>query len=133
MHGRVLDFDRRPVGGAELHVYHADSAGSYSRSPNAPPRLAGDLRTAPDGRYEVHTVVPGSYGFAAHVHVSVRPPGGEQQHFTVNIPRPFPPRRAARPADLARVNWLAPLEAFVRDSSGVLRLRHDFVVGRKDS
>jgi protocatechuate 3,4-dioxygenase beta subunit len=131
LQGRVLDSGRGPVGGAAMHVYHADSAGAYARRLDAPPRLAGDLRTAADGHYEVHTVLPGGYDGPPHVHVSVRPRGGGPQSFTVNIPMPVPPRTSARTGRPARIDWLAPVEVdLVRDSAGVLRLRHDFVLSR---
>ena len=131
MQGRVLDHARAPIAGVEMEVYHADSAGMYAKGPNEPPRLTGRLRTSAEGRYEIHTVVPGSYGYQPHVHVTLRTGRGEPHHFTVDVPLPIPPGQVPRATKPGRIDWMAPpSRGLWRDSSAVLRLDHDFLVAR---
>jgi catechol 1,2-dioxygenase len=61
--GRVTDPDGRPIAGANLDVWQADSEGRYSGFMPGPPEgnLRGQVRTDADGRYEVRTVIPGPY------------------------------------------------------------------------
>jgi hypothetical protein len=69
MWGTALDAQSKPIPGAKLFVYHADSAGQYARGSGAPLRLAATLRTNEHGRYRIRSVFPGGYGgFPAHVH-----------------------------------------------------------------
>jgi Dioxygenase len=72
--GRVVDVRGNPLPGVSVRVYHADLHGEYTR-------LDGRLTTGTDGRYEVRTIRPGSYGgYAAHVHYVVTR-GASQQYF----------------------------------------------------
>lgn len=62
--GRLVDGSGNPLPGVSMRVYHADLHGEYGR-------YDGTLTTGPRGVYEVRTIRPGSYGYAAHVHYVV--------------------------------------------------------------
>lgn len=71
-----------PAKGITLYVYHTDTKGYYSQetSKGTPPkpRLRGWMRTGADGRYEFHTIRPGSYpgtNAPQHIHASLSGPG----------------------------------------------------------
>jgi protocatechuate 3,4-dioxygenase beta subunit len=70
LQGRVLGTDCRPLAGAWLDFWHADSAGEYD---NAGFRLRGHQVTDAEGRYKLETILPAIYpGRARHIHVKVR-------------------------------------------------------------
>jgi protocatechuate 3,4-dioxygenase, beta subunit len=86
VHGRVLDSDGRPVTGALLEVWQANSAGRYAHQVDqhpAPldPNFQGVGRVVTDqlGRYRLVTIKPGAYPWrntpnawrAQHIHFSV--------------------------------------------------------------
>jgi catechol 1,2-dioxygenase len=62
-HGRVTTSDGMALAGVELDMWQADAAGLYSNiHPNVPEwNLRGRFRTAPDGTFEVRTIVPPPY------------------------------------------------------------------------
>jgi protocatechuate 3,4-dioxygenase beta subunit len=73
--GRVLGTDCRPIPGALLDFWQADSGGRYDNEGN---RLRGHQHTDAQGRYRLATVIPGLYtGRTRHIHVKAQPPGGE--------------------------------------------------------
>jgi protocatechuate 3,4-dioxygenase beta subunit len=82
IHGRVVAPDgRTPVGEAVVFAYHTDRHGLYAPAGSPPHawRLRGWARTDSDGRFEFHTIRPGSYpsgNQAAHVHFTVFSDGG---------------------------------------------------------
>lgn len=60
--GRVRAVDGTPIQGAELDFWQCNAAGLYDvQLPGAEPRYRGRLRTGPDGRYELRTIVPPPY------------------------------------------------------------------------
>jgi protocatechuate 3,4-dioxygenase beta subunit len=61
--GRVLDLEGRPIGGARLDVWQADSSGLYDSQYAGSDELhmRGLFRTDSDGRYLVRTVRPVHY------------------------------------------------------------------------
>ncbi len=72
--GYVLDAQCRPVPGARVDFWQADSEGQYD---NQGYTLRGYQVTDAEGRYRVETVVPGLYpGRTRHIHVKVTPPNG---------------------------------------------------------
>lgn len=97
LHGQVLDENRRPVPGALIEIWQANSAGKY-RHPNdsfaAPidPNFGGCGRTLSnaDGRYHFRTVKPGPYPYRnrvndwrpAHIHFSLFGSGFAQRLIT---------------------------------------------------
>ncbi len=72
--GYVVDTSCTPVAGATVETWQADSTGVYD---NAGYTLRGWVLTDADGRFTIHTIVPGEYpGRTEHIHVKVTPPGG---------------------------------------------------------
>jgi protocatechuate 3,4-dioxygenase beta subunit len=71
--GRVLTGSCRPLAGALVDLWHADSRGVYD---NTGFRLRGHVFTDADGRYLFRTIMPGLYpGRTRHYHVKVKAPG----------------------------------------------------------
>ncbi len=69
--GRVLDTHGRPLKGALLDFWHADSSGEYD---NKGYRLRGKVYADQEGRYLLRTIKPRAYGEPgdmrpSHVHV----------------------------------------------------------------
>lgn len=66
IHGTVTGPDGRPVAGAVVEVWHANSKGFYSHfdptGAQTPFNLRGAIRTGADGRYEALTRMPVGYG-----------------------------------------------------------------------
>ncbi len=72
--GTVLDENCRPVAGAWLDFWQADSQGVYD---NAGYTLRGHQFTDENGAYRLETVVPGIYpGRTEHIHFKVQAPNG---------------------------------------------------------
>jgi protocatechuate 3,4-dioxygenase beta subunit len=72
--GQVFARDCRPVGGALLDFWHADTGGEYDLEGY---RLRGHLFADRQGRYRLITIVPGEYpGRTRHIHVRVQAPEG---------------------------------------------------------
>jgi protocatechuate 3,4-dioxygenase beta subunit len=72
--GFVVDASCIPIAGAKVETWQADANGVYD---NAGYTLRGWVLTDADGRFTIHTVVPGEYpGRTEHIHVKVTPPGG---------------------------------------------------------
>jgi protocatechuate 3,4-dioxygenase beta subunit len=71
--GFVLDRRCKPVPGALLDLWHADSTGEYD---NEGYRLRGHQFSDAEGRFVFETIVPGLYpGRTRHFHVKVQAPG----------------------------------------------------------
>lgn len=70
--GQVLGADCRPVAGALLDFWHADTLGNYD---NEGFRMRGHQFAAVDGRWALATILPGLYpGRTRHIHVKVQAP-----------------------------------------------------------
>jgi protocatechuate 3,4-dioxygenase beta subunit len=73
--GSVFTRSCRPIAGAWLDFWQADAKGDYD---NTGYTLRGHQFTDSEGGYRLETIVPGEYpGRTPHIHVKVRPPGGE--------------------------------------------------------
>jgi catechol 1,2-dioxygenase len=77
--GVVRDQRCKPVRGAILDIWQADAKGGYDLKEF---HLRGTLKTDDEGRYELHTIVPGHYLNGdryrpAHIHVKVWTRGRE--------------------------------------------------------
>jgi protocatechuate 3,4-dioxygenase beta subunit len=73
LEGLVLTTSCKPVRGARLDFWQADSQGHYDDTGS---RLRSHQFTGAGGRYRLETIVPGPYpGRTPHVHVKVRAPG----------------------------------------------------------
>jgi protocatechuate 3,4-dioxygenase beta subunit len=71
--GYVLTRACRPLAGALIDLWHADSNGDYD---NTGFRLRGHVFTDTDGRFAFRTTMPGLYpGRTRHYHVKVQAPG----------------------------------------------------------
>jgi len=72
--GKVLDSSGKPLSGAVLEVWHADSRGVYDLEGY---RYRARLTAAPDGTYRFQTLMPGHYPqrVAQHIHYRVSAPG----------------------------------------------------------
>jgi protocatechuate 3,4-dioxygenase beta subunit len=75
--GYVLDQNCQPLPNAWLDFWQADANGEYD---NAGYRLRGHQFTDAQGRYYLETILPGLYSSRPieHIHVKVRPGGGEE-------------------------------------------------------
>lgn len=72
--GFVVDTSCAPLANARVETWQADASGTYD---NAGYTLRGWVRTDADGRFTIHTVVPGEYpGRTEHIHVKLTPEGG---------------------------------------------------------
>lgn len=73
--GKISGPDGRPVDGAVIECWHANSQGFYSHfdptGAQSDFNLRGAVRTGADGTYEFHTLMPVGYGC---------PPNGSTQH-----------------------------------------------------
>lgn len=106
MEGRVLDIAGKPIGGAIVDVWHANSHGFYSFF--GPPQSSYNLRrrieTDSEGRYRFRSIMPSGYGCPpgsntetllakmgrhgqrpAHIHFFVSAPGYRQLTTQINI------------------------------------------------
>jgi len=66
IHGTVTDLDGKPLEGAVVECWHANSKGFYSHfDPTGAQdafNLRGAVKTGADGKYEFHTLMPVGYG-----------------------------------------------------------------------
>jgi protocatechuate 3,4-dioxygenase beta subunit len=133
--GTVYESDgATPIAGARVYVYHTDSAGLYSpTNDNSNPRLHGTMRTGSDGRYEFHTIMPGSYpgtNNPAHIHYVVSAPGHRDLTFEIMFENdPFINdriRQEARDEHSALV-----LRKLITDGKGRLRCVNDITLERE--
>jgi len=117
--GFVLTRDCKPVAGALLDFWQADSKGEYD---NSGFRLRGHQFTDTDGRYRLKSIVPGSYvGRTRHFHVKVQPRGGS----VLTTQLYFPGESKNRSDGLFRKELLIR----IAKNEGWLAGRFDFVLG----
>lgn len=78
VHGRVFQDDgKSPAPGILIFAYQTDASGVYHTPRASGYRLKGWARTDAEGRFEFHTIRPGSYpgGTApAHIHFTIEGP-----------------------------------------------------------
>ncbi|HSL42719.1 MAG TPA: hypothetical protein VK897_04755 [Anaerolineales bacterium] len=84
--GYVLDQNCQPLPNAWLDFWQADAQGEYD---NAGYRLRGHQFTDAQGRYYLETVLPGLYSSRPieHIHVKLRPEGGNEITSQLYFPR----------------------------------------------
>lgn len=106
MEGQVRDLDGKPVPGAIVDVWHANTMGNYSffGPPQTPYNLRRRIETDHEGRYKFRSIMPSGYGCPpgshserllsrigrhgqrpAHVHFFVTAPGFRQLTTQINI------------------------------------------------
>jgi protocatechuate 3,4-dioxygenase beta subunit len=77
--GVVVDDDGKPVPGASLYFFQTGDDGLYGPDDdNRNPRIHGYMRSGADGRFTLHTILPGGYpagGVAPHIHLYAKAPG----------------------------------------------------------
>jgi protocatechuate 3,4-dioxygenase beta subunit len=74
LHAAVLDAQCRPIPGAVVDLWHADTRGRYD---NEGFRLRGHQAANEQGAVRFATVLPGNYGWRTrHFHVRIFRPGG---------------------------------------------------------
>lgn len=143
--GRVYSSDcQTPLPGTLIEIWQADHNGQYDKKkpfdffePSPPFRLRGVLQTDANGRYEIETIVPGSYPVppglpglekyagltrARHIHVNVLP--GLHVPLTTQLYFKDDPNRAGDP-------WAGHKPSLVLDpkqDGRYLRAEFDFVV-----
>lgn len=74
--GQVMSPDgRTPAGSVIVYAYNTDTRGRYGvGEAEYPPRLYGWMKTDPAGRFELRTILPGSYPgmrVPAHIHFTL--------------------------------------------------------------
>jgi protocatechuate 3,4-dioxygenase beta subunit len=135
--GTVYERDgRTPAAGVLVYAYHTDLTGRYTRRGDETGngrrhgRLRGWLVTGADGRYRIDTIRPGGYPGStepAHVHLTLRPPGGEEAWVDAiefaDDPRLTAAQRARR-EDRGGSGIVEP----VRGEDGVWRATRDVVI-----
>lgn len=106
MTGRVLTIDGRPIPGAIVDVWHADTMGNYSffDPTQSPYNLRRRIETDAEGRYRFRSIMPRGYGCPpdgptqqllnqlgrhgqrpAHIHFFASAPGHRQLTTQINI------------------------------------------------
>ncbi|MFG1365054.1 catechol 1,2-dioxygenase [Xanthobacter versatilis] len=106
MHGQVRDTDGRPVAGAHVEVWHANTRGNYSffDKSQSPFNLRRTIETDAEGRYRFRTTMPSGYAVPpegstdtllkqlgrhghrpAHIHFFVSAPGFRKLTTQINI------------------------------------------------
>ena len=116
--GFVLSRHCRPLRGALLDFWQADDNGAYD---NSGFRLRGHQFSDAEGRYRLHSIVPGVYeGRTRHVHVKVQAPGSRL--LTTQVYFPGEPRN--------RSDGLFRSELLMRtaEENGSLAGRFNFVL-----
>jgi catechol 1,2-dioxygenase len=107
MGGRVLDVGGKPIAGAIVEVWHADTKGNYSYfdPTQTPYNLRRRIETGADGSYRFRSIMPSGYGCPpggptqklldllgrhgkrpAHIHFFVSAPGYRHLTTQINIP-----------------------------------------------
>jgi len=88
MQGRVLDITGKPVSGAIVDVWHANTGGYYSHfgPEQSPYNLRRRIETDTEGRYKFRSIMPSGYGC---------PPGSESETLMKSLGR-----HARRPAHI---------------------------------
>jgi len=74
LEGQVLTTQCKPLAGAWLDFWHADTTGDYD---NSGFRLRGHQFADAEGRFRLETILPAVYqGRTRHIHVKLRPADG---------------------------------------------------------
>jgi protocatechuate 3,4-dioxygenase beta subunit len=117
--GYVLSRACKPLAGALLDFWHADKTGEYD---NSGFRLRGHQFSDAQGRYRLHSIVPGLYaGRTRHIHVKVQPRGGRVLTTQLYFP--------GEPGNHSDSLFRSELLMRTAETAGLLAARFDFVLG----
>jgi protocatechuate 3,4-dioxygenase beta subunit len=125
-----------PAAGVLLYVYHTNADGRYeprgevTGNERRHGALRGWVRTGPDGRYRVRTIKPAPYPGRtepAHIHITVTPPGGEEDWID-SVVFDDDPLLTADQRDRQRGRGGAGVVTLERDADGVLHAARDIVL-----
>ncbi|HEX6203163.1 MAG TPA: intradiol ring-cleavage dioxygenase [Thermoanaerobaculia bacterium] len=135
--GTVFESDgRTPAAGVLVYAYHTDLTGRYTRRGDETGngrrhgRLRGWLVTGADGRYRIDTIRPAGYPGStepAHIHLTVRPPGGEEA-WVDSIEFADDPRLTAAQRARREGRGGSGIVEPVRGEDGVWRATRDVVI-----
>lgn len=131
--GVVRDNQRRPAAGIVVYAYQTDATGIYPPSTTRHGRLRGWVRTDAAGRYRFDTIRPGGYPNSTipqHVHMHVIEPGKATYYIDEMVFSDDPRLTAANRKQLVTGRGGDGLVTPARDSSGVLTVNRDIVLGR---
>ncbi|CAN7352245.1 catechol 1,2-dioxygenase [Bosea sp. LjRoot9] len=122
MEGQVFDTKDRPVAGAIVDVWHANSFGFYSffGPPQSPYNLRRRIETDAEGRYRFRSIMPSGYGC---------PPGSNTEKLLTQMGR-----HAQRPAHIhffVTANGYRQLTTQI-NIDGDKYLHDDFAFGTRD-
>lgn len=125
-----------PVPGVLVYAYHTDLTGRYTKRGDETGngrrhgRLRGWLVTDELGRYRIDTIRPGGYPGStepAHIHMTVRPPGGEERWID-SVEFADDPRLTAGHRARREGRGGSGIVEPVRGEDGVWRARRDVVL-----
>lgn len=125
-----------PVPGVLVYAYHTDLTGRYTKRGDETGngrrhgRLRGWLVTDERGRYRIDTIRPGGYPGStepAHIHMTVRPPGGEERWID-SVEFVDDPRLTAAHRTRREGRGGSGIVEPVRGEDGVWRARRDVVL-----
>ncbi len=137
LEGTVFEPDGvTPAAGVLLYVYHTNAEGRYEARGEVPGNerrhgaLRGWLRTDENGRYRVETIKPAPYPNRrepAHIHVTVTPPGGEED-WVDSVKFADDPLVTDRYRDPRNARGGSGIVTLSRDADGVLHAVRDIVL-----
>ncbi len=133
--GQVFTPDGTPAEGITVYAYNTDAEGYYGENHKEyPPRLYGWMKTDAQGRFELHTILPGSYPgmhVPAHVHFTVSGGGYPPQwveELRFESARYITAEMLAHVAGQGEFSSTQPL---TQTKDGVLRCRYELPLQRE--
>ena len=128
--GQVLDPAGTPAAGVTVYAYNTDSEGYYGAGHKEfPPRLFGWMKTDDQGRFELHTILPGHYPgmhIPAHVHFTAWGRGYPPQWLEELRFQGDPYITPEMLAEAARQGEFSSIRPLTRTKDGVLHCRYQF-------
>ncbi len=134
--GTVYGFDgETPLEGIEVHVYHTNAKGYYSRGGKNENqhRINGTMITNAKGKYEYRTIKPASYPNSrvpSHVHYVVSGPGYKAQRFRLEF-KGDPHISESEYLREAKKGKFADIRPLEKDENGVLRCEFNLKLQKK--
>lgn len=133
--GQVFAPDGKPAPEITVYAYNTDAEGYYGANHKEyPPRLFGWMKTDRDGRFELHTILPGHYPqmrVPAHVHFSAwgasYPPQWIEELRFEGDPYITPEMLAA----VAGQGEFSSIQPLTHAADGVLHCRYKFRLQRE--